>query len=107
MDNSTELAYRRRVAGAYHAAWWLKLMAWTSLAIGVVSLVATAIALVFGVIGGNEALALAVGTAFGGILTGGSAYASATNLGISGARLEIAIEAFDARGALEPIDLEL
>lgn len=107
MGTPREQAYRRRVAGAYRAAWWLKAMAWTSLAIGVVSLAATVIAFVLGAVSGDAALAFAVGTVFGGILTGGTAYASATNLGISGARLEIAIEACDARPAQEPVDLQL
>jgi hypothetical protein len=107
MDSPKEHAYRRRIEGAYRAAWWLKVLAWMSLVTGLVSLVATAVAFIFGAVGGNEALALVVGTAFGGILTGGTAYASATSLGISGARLEIAIEAFDSHGGKEPVDLSL
>ena len=104
--NQTQ-SYRDRVAGAFRAAWLLKLLAWSTAAVGVVSLVGTAILFVAGHLTPEAAFGAILGTALGTILTGGTAYASATNLGIAGARLEIAIAATESDDAAEPVDLLL
>jgi hypothetical protein len=107
MAHSGQESYRDRVIGAYKAAWVLKLMAWVTVAIGAASFAVTGIGYVLGIVSGQVAFATIVGTALGTILTGGTAYASATNLGIAGARLEIAIDTAEGSEPQAPIDLAL
>lgn len=107
MPHNPQQSYRERVAGAYKAAWVLKLMAWATAAIGLISLAVTSISYVLGVVSLQAAFGAIVGTALGTILTGGMAYAAATNLGVAAARLEISLDAAEDQGPLEPVDLAL
>lgn len=100
-------SYQERVAGAYRAAWVLKLLAWLTAVVGIVWLAGTAIGYFIGAISGEVALTAIMGAALGTILTGGTAYASATNLGIAGARLEVAVSAADSNEPGKAIDMRL
>lgn len=62
---ASEQARWQRIAGAYRAAWWLKAMAWTSLAIDVVSLMGTAVAFVTGAVWSGPSHSLTFATCLG------------------------------------------
>ena len=107
MADTRGQSYRDRVVGAYKAAWVLKVMAWTTAGLGLLSLLGTAMLYVGGAVSASAAFGTVLGAALGTILTGGMAYASATNLGIAGARLEIVLATAEVEGPEEGIDLQL
>jgi len=103
--------YRERVAAAYKAAGVLKLLAWIVVGVSLIFAVATTYELMIGKITMPAAVAALAGTVLAGILSGGTAYASAVSVGLGAARLEHGVaqehRSRDSAEAERPADLDL